>query len=32
MFSTEAEVDRVVAVLPRLVEKLRALTRKTGTA
>jgi cysteine desulfurase len=30
--STEAEVDRVVAVLPRLVEKLRGLTRKTGTA
>jgi len=32
MFSTEEEVDRVIAVLPRLVEKLRALTRKTGTA
>ena len=28
MFSTEEEVDRVVEVLPRLVEKLRALTRK----
>jgi cysteine desulfurase len=28
MFSTEAEVDRVVEVLPRLVEKLRGLTRK----
>src|SRR5262245_33064687 len=29
MFSTEEEVDRVVTVLPRLVEKLRGLTRKT---
>jgi cysteine desulfurase len=29
MFSTDAEVDRVVEVLPRLVEKLRGLTRKT---
>ncbi len=28
MFSTDADVDRVVAVLPALVEKLRALTRK----
>ncbi len=28
MFSTDAEVDRVVEVLPRLVEKLRGLTRK----
>ena len=28
LFSTEPEVDRVVEVLPRLVEKLRALTRK----
>jgi cysteine desulfurase len=28
MFSTEAEVDRVVEVLPRLVEKLRGLTQK----
>jgi cysteine desulfurase len=28
MFSTEAEVDQVIAVLPRLVEKLRGLTRK----
>jgi cysteine desulfurase len=28
MFSTEEEVDRVVDVLPRLVEKLRALTKK----
>jgi cysteine desulfurase len=27
MFSTQEEVDRVVDVLPRLVEKLRALTR-----
>jgi cysteine desulfurase len=32
MFSTEAEVDRVVDVLPRLVEKLRGLTRKTASA
>jgi cysteine desulfurase len=31
MFSTEAEVDRVVETLPRLVEKLRSLTRG-GTA
>jgi cysteine desulfurase len=30
MFSTEEEVDRVVDVLPRLVEKLRGLTRKPG--
>ena len=28
LFSTGADVDRVVAVLPALVEKLRALTRK----
>src|SRR6476661_2160686 len=28
MFSTEAEVDRVVEVLPRLVEKLRRLTTR----
>jgi cysteine desulfurase len=28
MFSTEEEVDRVVDILPRLVEKLRGLTRK----
>src|SRR5204863_8803104 len=28
MFSTDADVDRVVAVLPGLVEKLRRLTRK----
>ena len=32
MFSTDAEVDRVVDVLPRLVEKLRGLTRKTVSA
>ena len=30
IFSTEEEVDRVVEVLPRLVEKLRGLTRKVG--
>jgi cysteine desulfurase len=30
MFSTEEEVDRVVATLPRLVDKLRGLTRKTA--
>jgi cysteine desulfurase len=29
MFSTEAEVDRVVEVLPRLVEKLRGLTQRS---
>jgi cysteine sulfinate desulfinase/cysteine desulfurase-like protein len=28
MFSIGADVDRVVAVLPGLVEKLRKLTRK----
>ena len=28
LFSTEEEVDRVIEVLPRLVEKLRGLTRK----
>ena len=32
MFSTEEEVDRVIEVLSRLVEKLRGLTRKTATA
>jgi cysteine desulfurase len=32
MFSTDEEVDRVVEVLPRLVEKLRGLTRRTVTA
>jgi cysteine desulfurase len=31
-FSTEEEVDRVIEVLPRLVEKLRGLTRKTVSA
>ena len=30
MFSTEQEVDFVVGVLPRLVEKLRGLTRKAA--
>ena len=30
MFSTDAEVDRVIEVLPRLVDKLRGLTRKAG--
>jgi cysteine desulfurase len=29
LFSTDAEVDRVVSVLPGLVEKLRALTRSS---
>ncbi len=32
MFSTEQEVDHVIEVLPKLVEKLRGLTRKTITA
>ncbi len=32
MFSTEAEVDQVIDVLPRLVEKLRGLSRKPATA
>jgi cysteine desulfurase len=31
LFSTEEEVDRVAATLPRLVEKLRALTRGSAT-
>jgi cysteine desulfurase len=31
MFSTDAEVDRVLEVLPKLVEKLRGLTRKPQT-
>lgn len=31
-FSTEAEVDRVLAVLPGLVEKLRSLTRRPGSS
>ena len=30
-FSTQAEVERVVDVLPRLVEKLRGLTKSAGT-
>jgi cysteine desulfurase len=30
LYSTDAEVDRVIQVLPRLVEKLRSLTRKAG--
>jgi cysteine desulfurase len=32
MHSTQEEVDRVIDVLPRLVEKLRSLTRKTASA
>jgi cysteine desulfurase len=32
MFSTDAEVDRVIATLPSIVEKLRALTRKPVSA
>ena len=32
LFSTEEEVDRVIEVLPRLVEKLRGLTTKTMVA
>ena len=32
LFSTEAEVDRVVVVLPRLVEKLRGLTSRQAPA
>ena len=32
MLSTDAEVDCVVALLPAIVEKLRALTRKTVSA
>jgi cysteine desulfurase len=31
MFSTDAEVDHVIAILPSMVEKLRALTRRAGT-
>ncbi len=30
LYSTDEEVDRVVAVVPGLVEKLRGLTKKTG--
>ena len=30
LFSTEEEVDRVIEVLPRLVDKLRGLTRRAG--
>ena len=29
LFSNDEEVDRVIEVLPRLVEKLRGLTKKT---
>ena len=32
MFSTDAEVDHVVAILPSIVEKLRSLTRKPVSA
>ena len=32
LYSTDAEVDRVLDVLPRLVEKLRGLTQRTVTA
>jgi cysteine desulfurase len=32
LFSTEEEVDRVVAVLPGIVDKLRALTRRPPSA
>ena len=32
LFSTQEEVDRVIEVLPRLVEKLRGLTRRTVSA
>jgi cysteine desulfurase len=32
MFSTEAEVDRVLEVLPAIVEKLRALTRRPAAS
>ena len=31
LFSTDQEVDRVIEVLPRLVDKLRNLTRKAAT-
>jgi cysteine desulfurase len=29
--NTEADVDRVIAVLPRIVDKLRSLTRTPGS-
>ena len=32
MFSSEEEVDRVVSILPGLVEKLRSLTRRQEAA
>jgi cysteine desulfurase len=32
MFSTDAEVDRVVEVMPRIVEKLRTLTKAQGSS
>jgi cysteine desulfurase len=32
LFSTDEEVDRVIEVLPRLVDKLRGLTRKSASA
>jgi cysteine desulfurase len=32
MFSTQEEVDRVIEILPRLVEKLRSLSRRTASA
>src|SRR5204862_8311948 len=32
VFSTQEEVDRVIEILPRLVEKLRGLTRKPQVA
>jgi cysteine desulfurase len=32
LFSTDEEVDRVIEVLPNLVEKLRALTKKAGAS
>jgi cysteine desulfurase len=32
LFSTEEEVDQVIDVLPRLVQKLRGLTRKSASA
>jgi len=32
MFSNQEEVDRVIEILPRLVEKLRGLTRKPAVA